>query len=100
VRIWRGSRRARTASASTCAARAALSTVSWSSAAIVDVPGRLMPIASIAADIVLAVYMPPHDPAPGQARRSISSSSPASIRPAPQAPTASKTLTIVRSRPA
>jgi len=57
------------------------------------------PIASIAADIVFAVNMPPHEPAPGQARRSISSSSSGGMRPAPAAPTASNTLTTVRFAP-
>ena len=57
-------------------------------------------MASMAADIVLAVNMPPHEPAPGQARRSISSSSSCGMRPAPAAPTASNTLTTVRSCPA
>ena len=50
--------------------------------------------------MVLAVNMPPHEPAPGHARRSTSSSSAASIRPAEYSPTASNTLTTVRSRPA
>ena len=34
-----------------------------------------MPIASNADDIVLAVYMPPQEPAPGMAFRSMASSS-------------------------
>ena len=54
---------------------AALSAFSASSAAIVEEYGRLMPIASIAEDMVLAVYIPPQEPAPGQAWRSTSSSS-------------------------
>ena len=58
-----------------------------------------MPIASIAEDMVLAVNMPPHEPLPGQAWRSTSSSSRSSIRPALNCPTASKALTTVRSRP-
>ena len=44
-------------------------------------PGRLMPIASPIELIVLAVNMPPHAPSPGQARRSISSSSSSLIVP-------------------
>ena len=59
-----------------------------------------MPSASMAEDMVLAVNMPPHDPAPGQARRSISRRSLSAILPAFNCPTASKTLTIVRSCPA
>ena len=58
-----------------------------------------MPMASMTEDMVLAVYIPPQEPAPGQALRSTSSSSAASIFPAACSPTASKTLTIVRSRP-
>ena len=38
-----------------------------------------MPIASIAEDMVLAVYMPPQEPAPGQAWRSTSINSFSSI---------------------
>ena len=56
-----------------CAEAIALAIFSASVAAIVDEYGKLKPIASIAADIVLAVYIPPHDPAPGHARRSMSS---------------------------
>ncbi|MNY40997.1 hypothetical protein D3C86_1757780 [compost metagenome] len=35
-------------------------------AGVEEEPGRLMPIASAAAAIVLAVYIPPQDPGPGQ----------------------------------
>ena len=66
---------------STSAERAALSAFSGSSAAIVELPGRLRPIASKAELIVLAVNMPPQLPAPGQAFFSIASSSAASMRP-------------------
>ena len=79
---------------------AALSAFSASSAAMVEEPGRLMPMASNAEDIVLAVNIPPHEPLPGagvaldleqlRARRCV---------PALNWPTASKTLTTVRSRP-
>src|SRR6059036_1973995 len=57
-------------------------------------------MASKIEDMVFAVNIPPHDPAPGHARRSTSSSSAASMRPAEYSPTASNTLTTVRSRPA
>src|SRR5207253_3837569 len=57
-------------------------------------------MASKIEDMVFAVNIPPHDPAPGHARRSTSRSSAASMRPAEYSPTASNTLTTVRSRPA
>ena len=75
VRMPCGRRSRRTASTSTSAERAALSPFSPSSAAMVEEYGRLMPIASMADDIVFAVNIPPQAPAPGQARRSTSSRS-------------------------
>ena len=75
VRMSRGRICRRTASANTSAERAALSAFSSSSAAIVEEPGRLIPIASNTDDIVLAVYIPPQEPIPGHAWRSTSSSS-------------------------
>ncbi len=75
VRIWRGKIPRRIASTSACADCAALSAFSASSAAMVEDTGRLIPIASNTDDIVLAVNMPPHEPCPGQALRSTSSSS-------------------------
>ena len=62
-------------------------------------PGRLMPSASATAAIVLAVYMPPQAPSPGQIARSIRSTSSRVILPARQAPTASKASMIVTSLP-
>ena len=53
----------------------------------------------MAEDIVLAVYIPPHEPAPGHARRSTSSRSASFILPAQKLPTASNALTTVRSSP-
>ena len=97
VSISDGSLLARTASTRTRPLSAAFSAFSGSSAAIVDEPGRLNPKTSIADDIVFAVYIPPQLPAPGIARHSISCSSVSSILPALCAPTASKTLTTVRS---
>jgi|GEM_PF-3130968 len=58
-----------------------------------------MPRASKALDMVLAVYMPPHEPVPGMACCSISLSSSSLILPAAFWPTASKTLTMFRSWP-
>ena len=57
-----------------------------------------MPIASAAAAIVLAVYIPAHDPVVGHAARSTWSSSSSLIVPFPCAPTASNTSWIVMSR--
>ena len=57
-------------------------------------PGRLIPIASIALAMVFAVYMPPHEPGPGMAQEVICS------RPLSErwllacAPTASNTETM------
>ena len=62
-------------------------------------PGRLIPSASATAAIVLAVYIPPQAPSPGQIARSIRSTSSRVILPARQAPTASKASMIVTSLP-
>ena len=61
-------------------------------------PGSAMPSASATLAIVLAVYMPPQEPMPGQAAFSIAVSSSRVISPRAQAPTPSKTSMIVRSR--
>ena len=61
-------------------------------------PGSDMPSASAAEAIVLAVYMPPHAPSPGQIARSMASTSSRVILPARQAPTASNASMIVTSR--
>ncbi len=58
-----------------------------------------MPSASAAAAIVLAVYMPPHEPWLGQAERSTALSCASSMSPLVRAPTASKTSWTVDSRP-
>ena len=57
-----------------------------SSAGLLLLYGRLMPIASIALAIVLAVYMPPHAPAPGHAFLLMSNLCVSSIRLAAYAP--------------
>ncbi len=57
-----------------------------SSAGVDELPGRLMPSASIADAIVLAVNMPPHAPAPGHAWRTVSRRSSSSIRCAMNSP--------------
>ena len=58
-----------------------------------------MPIASMALDMVLAVYMPPQEPAPGQASHSTRWTPSASSLPAWYCPTASKMLTMSMSPP-
>ena len=62
-------------------------------------PGSDMPMASATDAIVLAVYMPPQAPSPGQIARSILSTCSRLILPARQAPTASKASMIVTSWP-
>src|SRR3990167_9375972 len=57
----------------------------------------LIPKASIADAIVFAVYIPPQAPQPGHERPSTSLNSDGLIFPALYLPTASKTLTILRS---
>ena len=47
--------------------------------------------------MVLAVYMPPHAPSPGQMARSMASTSSRDINPREQAPTASKASMMVTS---
>ncbi len=64
-----------------------------------DSPGSVMPSASAQADMVLAVYIPAHDPAPGQAARSTASRSAADTSPAACPPTASNTSWMVSVRP-
>jgi hypothetical protein len=49
--------------------------------------------------MVLAVYMPPHEPVPGMARFSISFKSKSLKLPAEFWPTASNTLTMFKSLP-
>ena len=99
VIMSRGRKPRRMHSATARAVACALSALAGSGAAIVDDPGSDMPIASIAADIVLAVNIPPHEPTDGQAFFSMPINSSRSILPAAKAPTASKLLTMVKSRP-
>ena len=71
------------------------STFSWEMASWAELLGRLMPIASIAEAMVLAVYMPPQEPGPGIAVSSICFSSISDTLPAAWPPTASKTEMIL-----
>src|SRR5665647_2765983 len=99
VTMSRGFRSFLMASISTVADSLAEFTFSSCGFAMVLEKGREMPSASNADDMVLAVYMPPHEPGPGMARRSISSRSSSLRRPAAFSPTASNTLTMLRSLP-
>ncbi|SKW84000.1 Uncharacterised protein [Mycobacteroides abscessus subsp. massiliense] len=56
-----------------------------------------MPSASAALAMVLAVYIPPQAPSPGQMARSMMSTSSRDIRPRAHAPTASKASMMVTS---
>ena len=58
-----------------------------------------MPSASNDELIVLAVYMPPHEPVDGHAFFSTPLKSSSDMRPAVNSPTASNDDTMVRSRP-
>ena len=78
---------------------AAEPTFSSSGLAMVDEYSSDMPSASNDDDMVLAVYMPPHDPDDGQALRSMPSKSSFDMRPAVNSPTASNADTMVRSLP-
>ncbi len=71
---------------------------SSSSAGTIAEPPGLIPIASKAQAIVLAVNWPPQAPAPGLATPSSSCRSSSLISPAAWAPIASKTSRIVTSR--
>ncbi len=91
VRICEGRRSAFT-SCSTAFAALRQSCSFWAdTASCAELLGRLMPSASMAEAIELAVYMPPQLPGPGMAVRSISDSSLSLIVPAARAPTASNT---------
>src|SRR4051812_27895286 len=60
-------------------------------------PGIDMPMASATDAMVLAVYMPPQAPSPGQMARSMRSTSSRLISPRAQAPTASNASMMVTS---
>src|SRR3989338_4187524 len=68
-------------------------------AACAELLGRLIPNASMALAIVLAVYIPPQEPAPGIAQDSTACKSLAEIFLLAYAPTDSKTETISRFLP-
>src|SRR5699024_1562456 len=62
-------------------------------------PGRLLPIASPADAVVLAVYIPPHEPGPGHEQRSMACNCSVEISPLLCCPTPSNTDTKLRSSP-
>mmetsp|Transcript_8681 Transcript_8681/g.24800 ORF Transcript_8681/g.24800 Transcript_8681/m.24800 type:complete len:233 (-) Transcript_8681:429-1127(-) len=70
------------------------STLSGSSAGMLEEYGRVIPRASAAEAIVFAVYMPPHAPCPGQAFCTMSSLSSLSMRPAARLPNVWKAETM------
>ena len=99
VRMSRGRLPAERTSMTSAPTSRAASRLAGSVAGIELTPSGDRPMASITMAIVLAVYCPPHAPAPGQAARSSSSRSPRSIRPAETAPTASNTSPTATRRP-
>jgi hypothetical protein len=97
VTMSRGFRFCRTASTSTLADALALATISsWTLAMCSSRAGSCRD-ASIAELMVLAVYMPPHEPEPGMPALDLPSR--ARSVPAVNWPTASNTLTMLRSLP-
>ena len=98
VMIWRAVMPALARRTTASPERTAMSSRRRSGAGGAAEPGRAMPSASAAAAIVLAVYMPPQAPSPGQAAFSIAVSSSRVMSPRAHAPTPSKTSMIVRSR--
>ena len=99
VMICRGGSPAASAATTASPVRRARSVRSAETAGADASPGSVMPSASAQADMVLAVYIPAHDPAPGQAARSTASRSASDILPAECSPTASNTSWIVSDRP-
>src|SRR5690606_41921070 len=97
VTMSRGFRSSSTALSSTRADSAAESIFSWCTLAMVDEYGRLMPMASNEELMVLAVYMPQQAPLQGMACGSMLRRSASDMRPAASSPTASQTLTMLRS---
>ncbi len=99
VMIWRAVMPRRSISTTASPERWAKPSRRRSTAGGAAEPGRLIPIASPTAAMVLAVYMPPQAPSPGQIARSMRSTSARVILPARHAPTASKASMIVTSLP-
>ena len=95
VMICRGRRSCASACTTSAPERRARSVRSAETAGAEDSPGSVMPSASAQVDIVLAVYMPAHEPAPGHAARSTFSRSSSDMAPAECSPTASNTSWIV-----
>jgi len=99
VRISAGRVLSRTSCIARRPAWAAASAFKGSFAGMPFRPAGLIPMSSIAIDMVLAVNCPPQAPAVGQAAFSTHLNSLASILPAVNAPTASKTSCTVSALP-
>ena len=98
VRIWRAVMPASTRRTTASPDAMAYASRRLSTAGGAALPGSDMPSASAALAMVLAVYMPPQAPWPGQVAFSIASSSSCVMSPRASAPTPSKTSMMVRSR--
>ncbi len=99
VMTWRAVMPCRSISTTACPERCAKPSRRRSTAGGAAEPGSDIPSASPTEAIVLAVYMPPQAPSPGQMARSIRSTSSRVIFPARQAPTASNASMMVTSWP-
>src|SRR3982074_3804288 len=99
VMMSRGFKSRLTASTRTRADSAAEPVFSSSGLAIVDEYSKDMPSASNDDDIVLAVYMPPHEPVDGQAYFSRPSKSSCAMRPREDSPPAWNYNAMVRTLP-
>ena len=97
VRIWRAVMPRRSSSTAAMPLLRAKPSRRRSTAGGAAEPGSDMPRASAALAMVLAVYMPPQAPSPGQIACSTSVTCSRVIRPARQAPTASNASMIVTS---
>ena len=98
VMMSRGRRLALSSARAASPARRQSSFFSWLIAICAELLGRLMPSASMAQAMVLAVYMPPQEPGPGIEQFSTACRPASSSLWAACWPTASKTETMSHSR--
>ena len=94
VRMSRGRRLAWISRTTAAPAAAESRFLSSETAACAELFGKLKPSASIAEAMVFAVYIPPHEPAPGHACCSRSANAASDSFPAACCPTASNTETM------